>query len=55
MATAYKCDRCKKYFNEFNKRLIYFSNEYDKQTYDICKECSQAFEIFVKEGMINEK
>lgn len=54
MATAYKCDRCNKYYDKFNKLLEYGNGgQYDK--IELCKECSQAFENFIKEGMINEQ
>lgn len=54
MATAYKCDRCNKYFNEFNKVIKYGEYSIHREI-ELCKECSQAFEKFMKEGVQNEQ
>ena len=55
MATAYKCDRCNKYYDNYFRAIKIISNSLDIKEYDICAECLKAFENFMKEGMINEK
>lgn len=55
MATAYKCDRCNKYYDKYFKSIRALSNGSDIKNYDICAECFKLFENFMKEGVINEQ